>query len=93
MTSRADLAERKARLIAQSDLQRMQALLAWHAAKRIVAPPEPAERSAASRSIATTLIGIALPLFGAGRLRGVLGKLSTFATVIRLFRAWRARGT
>jgi len=91
MTTAADIAERKARLIAQSDLQRMQALLAWHAARRIIAPPAPAERSAASRSIATTLIGIALPLFGAGPMRGALRKLSTIATVIRIFRAWRAR--
>ncbi len=86
-----DLAERKARLIAQSDLQRMQALLAWHTARRIVAPPGPSERSAASRSIASTLIGVALPLAGAGRLRGVLRTLSIVATVLRLWRAWRAR--
>ena len=91
MTSEADTAERKARLIAQSDLQRMQALLAWHSVRRIVAPPAPAERSAVSRSIATTLIGIALPLFGAAHMRGVLRKLSTIATVIRIFRAWRMR--
>jgi hypothetical protein len=88
---RDDLAERKARLIAQSDLQRMQALLAWHSARRIVAPPAPAERSAASRSIATTLIGIALPLFGPGRMRGALRTLSTIATVMRVWRAWRTR--
>ena len=86
-----DLAERKARLIAQSDLQRMQALLAWHSARRIVAPPAPAERSAASRSIATTLIGIALPLFGPRRMRGALRTLSTLATVLRVWRAWRVR--
>jgi hypothetical protein len=91
MSRAADLAERKAQLVAQSDLQRMQALLAWHAARRIISPPPAAERSAASRSIATTLIGIALPLVGAGRLRGVLGKLTLAATVLRVFRAWRAR--
>lgn len=86
-----DLAERKARLIAQSDLQRMQALLAWHAARKIVSPPPAAERSAASRSIATTLLGIALPLFGPGRMRNVLRTLSLVATGLRLFRSWRAR--
>jgi hypothetical protein len=86
-----DLAERKARLIAQSDLQRMQAMLAWHTARRIVSPPAPAERSATSRSIATTMIGIALPLFGAGRLRGAMRTLSIAATLLRLLRAWRAR--
>jgi uncharacterized membrane protein len=91
MTPANDLAERKARLIAQSDLQRMQAMLAWHTARRIVSPPAPAERSTTSRSIATTMIGIALPLFGVGRLRGAMRTLSIAATVLRLFRAWRAR--
>jgi hypothetical protein len=91
MSTETDLAERKARLIAQSDLQRMQALLAWHAARRIISPLPPSERSQVSRSIATTLIGIALPLFGAGRMRGALRKLSTIATILRVWRAWRAR--
>jgi hypothetical protein len=91
MTSEADLSERKARLVAQSDLHRMQALLAWHAARRIVSPPAPSERSGASRSIAATLIGIALPLFGAARMRGALRPLSTIATLLRIWRAWRMR--
>ena len=92
MTSPPDISERKARLVAQSDLHRMQALLAWHAARRSIAPPAPAERSGASRSVAAGIIGIALPLFGAGRMRGPLRTLSTIATVLRLWRAWRARG-
>ena len=91
MTRPQDLAERKARLIAQSDLQRMQALLAWHSAKRIISPPPPAARSGMSRSIAATLIGIALPLFGGARLGRVVRTLSTGATLFRIFRAWRAR--
>ena len=91
MNRAQDLAERKARLIAQSDLQRMQALLAWHSAKRIISPPAPAVRSKASRSIAGMLIGIALPLFGGARLGRVVRTLSTAATVLRVFRAWRAR--
>ena len=72
MNREADLAERKARLVAQSDLQRMQAMLAWHTIRRAVSPPPPSERSPASRSVATTIIGLALPLFGAGRLPGRL---------------------
>ena len=86
-----DLAERKARLVAQSDLQRMQALLAWHSARKIVSPPSPAERSARSRSVAATLIGIALPLFGQGKMRSLLRTASLVATGVRLFRSWRAR--
>ena len=92
MSRQADMSERKARLVAQSDLHRMQALLAWHAARRIVAPPAPSERSGASRSVAAAIIGIALPLFGSGRMRGALRSLSIIATVLRIWRAWRARG-
>ena len=92
MTTSADISERKARLVAQSDLHRMQALLAWHAARRTIAPPAPAQRSRASRSVAAGIIGLALPLFGAGRMRGALRTLSTIATVLRAWRAWRARG-
>ena len=86
-----DLAERKARLIAQSDLQRMQALLAWHAARKIISPLPAGQRSARSRSIAATLIGLAVPLFGPGKMRSTLRTLSLAATGLRLFRAWRAR--
>ncbi|MFO1312545.1 MAG: hypothetical protein U1F41_10840 [Burkholderiales bacterium] len=92
MPTDAELSERKARLVAQSDLQRMQAMLAWHSARRIVAPPPPAERSASSRSIAATLIGIAVPLMGPGRIRNALRTLSTVAAVLRFWRGWRARG-
>jgi len=91
MTRAPDLAERKARLIAQSDLQRMQALLAWHSVRRIISPPPAPVRSKASRSIAATLIGIALPLFGGARLGRVVRILSTGATLFRVFFAWRAR--
>ena len=87
MTRAPDLAERKAQLVAQSDLQRMQALLAWHAARRIMSPPPPAARSAASRSVATTMIGIALPFVGAGRLRSVLRTLSIAAWAVGEFAA------
>jgi hypothetical protein len=92
VTADADLRERKARLVAQSDLHRMQALLAWHAARRSIAPPPSAERSRTSRSIAAGIIGVALPLLGSGRMRGALRSLSTIATVLRIWRAWKARG-
>ena len=92
MTADADLRERKARLVAQSDLHRMQALLAWHAARRSIAPPSSTERSRTSRSIAAGIIGVALPLLGSGRMRGALRSLSTIATVLRIWRAWKARG-
>ncbi|HEY5863536.1 MAG TPA: hypothetical protein VIX61_10620 [Casimicrobiaceae bacterium] len=92
MNPQADIPERKARLVAQSDLHRMQAMLAWHAVRRSVAPPAPAERSGASRSIAAAIIGIAVPLLGAGRMRGAMRKLSMVATLLRIYRGWRAKG-
>lgn len=58
MTHADQLAERKALLIAEADLYRMQALLAWHEGREIVSPPAPAERSARSRTVAVTLIGL-----------------------------------
>lgn len=87
-----ELAERKAMLIAQADLQRMQALLAWQRARSIVAPPPPAVRGRSSRAVAATLIGLSLPLFGAGRMRRVVRAVSIGVTVWRALRAWRAGG-
>ena len=92
MTEEADLSERKARLVAQSDLHRMQALLAWHAARRSIAPPAASERSGMSKSVAAGIIGVALPLLGSGRMKGALRSLSTIATILRIWRAWKARG-
>jgi hypothetical protein len=86
------LAERKAALIAQSDLLRMQADLAWRTARGIVAPPAPPNKSRAARSVAATLIGLSLPLLGVGRMRRTLRTVSIGITVFRAFRAWRARG-
>lgn len=87
-----DLAERKALLIAQADLHRMQALLAWRRARSIVAPPAPTVRSGRSRAVAATLIGFSLPFFGAGRMRRIFRAISIGITVMRALRAWRASG-
>ena len=87
-----ELAERKAMLIAQADLQRLQALLAWQRARNIVAPPAPAVRSGRSRAVAATLIGFSLPFFGAGRMRRMVRAISIGITVMRAWRAWRAGG-
>lgn len=92
MNRTQELAERKARLITQADLQRMQALHAWRATRSILMPPPPAERSRASRSVAATLIGLSLPLLGSGRLRRLIRKVSIGVTAYRAFRAWRTRG-
>jgi hypothetical protein len=91
--SRSDeLAERKARLIAQADLQRMQALLAWQMTRSIVAPPAAETRSRGSRAVAATLIGFSLPFMGAGRMRRMVRAVSIGITVLRALRAWRGSG-
>jgi hypothetical protein len=92
MSRSDDLAQRKERLIVQADLQRMQALLAWEMARGIVAPPAPEGRSRGSRTVAATLIGLSLPFFAAGRMRRVVRAISIGITVLRVLRAWRARG-
>ncbi len=87
-----ELAERKALLIAEADLHRMQALLAWHEARGIISPPAPAERSARSRTLAATLIGLLLPFMGGGRLRRIMRNTAMLLSAVRIVRAWRAAG-
>ena len=92
MKRAAELAERKARLIARADLHRMQAFLAWRRVRSIVAPPTTTVRSGRSRAVAATLIGFSLPFFGAGRMRRIFRAISIGITVMRALRAWRASG-
>jgi hypothetical protein len=92
MNQTSALAERKARLIAQSDLQRMQAQLAWQTARAIISPRTPETRSRSSRAVAATLFGFSLPFMGAGRMRRMLRTFSIGITLLRALRAWRASG-
>lgn len=92
MSRTDELAERKALLIAEADLHRMQALLAWHEARGIISPPAPAERSPRSRAVAATMIGLLMPFMGGGRLRRLMRNTTMVLTAIRVFRAWRANG-
>ncbi len=90
MSRRADeLADRKRTLITQADLQRMQAQLAWHDARRIISPPVTKRASPRSRVAIATLIGLALPLFGAGRLRRVVRFVGIAAMIFRVVRGLR----
>ena len=90
--NRDELSRRKSLLAAQAHLQRLQAGMAWHDVKAIVAPPHLApERGSHVRSIAATLIAIALPLFGLSRLGRIMRALSIGAMVMRVVR-WLRRG-
>ncbi len=84
-----ELAERKRLLVTQADLQRLQAQLAWHDARRIVFPPATRRASPRSRAVIATLLGLALPLFGAGRLRKIVRFAGIAATIFRVVRGLR----
>ena len=86
----AELAERKAQLVTQSQLDRARLLLAVHQIREIVSPaPDPA-RAARLRPAAATFVNIALPLLGMSRL-GRLLRIASFAlTGYRIVRGWHA---
>ena len=86
MTTPTDISERKARLVAQSDLHRMQAL------RVACRAPHPRAARAGGSEAAPRIRRRGHhrhrdAAFGAGRMRGALRTLSTIATVLR---AWRA---
>ena len=90
MSSARELADRKARLVAQADLQRMQALLAWHDVRSVVSPPRPPS-TPGSRAIgiASKLLMVAIPLLGVGRMRRVMRYASLGMMVVRALGSWR----
>jgi hypothetical protein len=85
-----DLASRKALLIAQADLSRMQMALAWQDLRSVVAPPPSAHRSTWTRRGAAFLVGIAAPLIGRTRFTRVLRFATMVLTVVRALRSIRA---
>jgi hypothetical protein len=91
MNGRDNLAERKALLIAQADLQRMQAAAAWRDARRIVSPPARPVGSRRVRSAMAMLMGVAVPVVGVGRLRRFVRGVSIAITIFRVIRGLRGR--
>jgi len=90
--NRESLARRKSLLVAQAHLHRLQAGMAWYEVKEIVAPPRPApERGDRVRSIAATLIGVAVPVFGLSRLGRIMKTMSVVVMVMRVVRGLRRR--
>jgi hypothetical protein len=85
-----DLTARKALLIAQADLSRMQMALAWQDLRSVVAPPPSAHRSTWTRRSAAFLVGIAAPLIGRTRFTRVLRFATIVLTVVRALRSMRA---
>jgi hypothetical protein len=89
MSRMGDLAERKSLLVAQSDLQRMQAQLAWQEVRRLIAPAP--QRGSRTRNAAATVISFAMPFFGPGRLRRLVRFGSIGIMAFRALRRWMAR--
>ena len=88
--SRESLARRKSLLVAQSHLHRLQAGMAWYEVKEAVAPVRLApERGDRVRSIAATLIGVAVPVFGLYRLGSIMRVMSIGVMVMRVVRGLR----
>ena len=85
------LARRKELLIAQAHLHRLQARMAWHDIKEIVAPPHLAPPRGHVRSIATTLVGVGIPLLGLARMGRVMRVVSVGMMVMRIVRGFRTR--
>ena len=86
------LARRKSLLVAQSHLHRLQAGMAWYDVRQVVAPtPLAPERGDRVRSIAATLAGIAVPVFGLSRLGRIMRVVSIGLMVTRVVRELRGR--
>lgn len=88
--NREQLDRRKSLLVAQSHLHRLQAAMAWHDVKEVIVPPRSApDRGDRARSIAASLIGIAIPVIGLARLGRIMRVLSMAAIIMRVVRGLR----
>jgi hypothetical protein len=87
--ARVDLAEKKALLVTQAELDRARILLAVREVRAIVAPVSSAERAARYRPAAAMLMGMLGPSVGASRLGNWLRLAWIALTALRLVRARR----
>jgi hypothetical protein len=72
MSGATDLGERRARLVAAADLERMKLGLAWRDVKRAIAPPPDVGRRARVRPYVVRAVGYALPVLGFRRMGRLL---------------------
>jgi MFS superfamily sulfate permease-like transporter len=90
--NREAIARRKSLLVAQSHLHRLQARMAWHEVSNVVSPPRaPPDRGDRARSIAATLMALAIPVVGLARLGRIMRVLSVSVMAMRVVRAFRRR--
>ena len=87
--ARVDLAEKKALLVTQAELDRARILLAVREVKAIVAPVSSAERAARYRPAAAMLMGVLGPAVGSSRLGNILRIAWIALAALRLLRTRR----
>jgi len=89
MSGATDLGERRARLVAAADLERMRLALAWRDLRREIAPPPDPARRSRVRPYVVRAVGYALPLLGFRRVGRALRIAGAALAVWRATRAWR----
>ncbi|MEO8486686.1 MAG: hypothetical protein ABI585_10150 [Betaproteobacteria bacterium] len=92
MTPGGDLAERRARLVALSDLERLKLGLAWRDVRRAIAPAPDVGRRSRVRPYVVRAVGYALPLIGFHRMGRLLRTAGAGLAIWRATRAWRSLG-
>ncbi|MCK7495393.1 MAG: hypothetical protein MZW92_33175 [Comamonadaceae bacterium] len=93
MTTAQDLAARREHLIAQSDLDRVRLAHAMLGVRSAASPLRMLGFAGGSplRSIAGTLIGLAVPALGASRARGILRVAAFAVAIVRVMRRFVRR--
>lgn len=89
MNATEDLIERRARLVAAADLQRLKLGLAWRDARLAIAPTPDAARRSRMRPYVMRAMGIALPVIGFRRMGRVLRTAGAALAIWRAATAWR----
>ena len=91
VSAATDLGERRARLVAAADLERMKLELAWRDVKRAIAPAPDIGRRARVRPYVVRAVGFALPVLGFRRMGRLLRVGGAALAIWRASRAWRNR--
>lgn len=89
MSGGPDLAERRARLVAAADLERIKLALAWRDVKHAIAPIPDVARRSRVRPYVVRAIGYALPFVGMARMGRALRLAGAALAIWRTVRAWR----
>jgi len=92
LSALADLAERRARLVATCHLERLRVRAAFGAAESALMPPADPARRARFRPWVVKLVAIALPLVGFHRFGRVLRVAGAGLAVYRAVSSWRSSG-